>query len=310
MTESDYLTRLSDALGAAGIGGRHRARILTEFEDHLTSDPAADLGEPRQIAVQLADELGTDLARRAALRAFGALVLAGVLFAIAFLTGGKIHSFAARGATSGIGGLASAVGHSHPSTLTVIAMGSCLLAVQVSVAAGLAGLLGAIRLRPQPVVATEEAVMLVRRAAVALLTGALGLLALPLVAATLPHVSANWRVLAYVVTGVGLASIASAAPAVRAALRLRPSLEGRAGDLIDDLDAFVPLRLPVSPWQLAVLLALGIAVVLTAAGIVQSDPYDGAARGVADGLACLVGFAVLGRYLGLRSGGPTGPLVE
>lgn len=36
------------------------------------------------------------------------------------------------------------------------------------------------------------------------------------------------------------------------------------------------------------------------AGIMRSDPYDGALRGRADGFVCLAGFAVLGRYLGLR----------
>lgn len=306
MSGSDYLARLSDALGDAGIRGRHRARILTEFEDHLASDPAANLGEPREIAAQFADELGTDLARRAALRAFGALALAGTLFAIAFVTGGRAHSSDAAGASSAVGGLASAVARHHPSTLAMVAMAVCLIAVQVSAATGLLGLLRAIRLREHLVVATEEAVVLVRRAGVALVAGAVGLLALPLVAVSLPQLSPSWKVLAYVVTGVGLASIACAVPAVRAALRLRPKQGGRAGDLLDDLDAVVPLRLPASPWQLAALLALAIAAVLTAAGIVQDDPYDGALRGVADGLACLIGFAALGRYLGMRTD-PTGP---
>lgn len=301
MSASEYVTQLSRALTDAGISGDRRARIVSEFEDHLASDPDADLGEPRQLAKQFADELGTDLARRAALRAFGVLALAGVLFAIAFVTGGRVHSFAAKGATSAVGGLASAVGQDNPSTLAQVAMVVCLLAVQVSVASGLAGLLRAIRLRGRSVVATQEAVTLVRRAAVALGSGGLGLLALPLVAVSQPQLSSSWKALAYVVAGVGLASIGTAVPAVRAALRLKPSVPGRAGDLLDDLDAVVPLRLPGSPWQFAVLVAVGIAVVLAAAGVVQSDPYDGALRGIADGLACLVGFGSLGRYLGLRT---------
>jgi uncharacterized membrane protein YuzA (DUF378 family) len=301
MSDVDYLAELSGALRAAGIHGERRARILAEFEEHLLSEPGADLGDPRELAAQFADELGTDLARRAALRAFTALALAGILFAIAFVTGGQLQSSVAKGASSAIAGLASAVARSHPSSLTVIAMGACLLAVQVSVAAGGLGLLRAMRLHAYPVMATDEAVVLVRRAAVALGAGAVGLLALPLIAATLPGVSSSWEVMAYVVTGVGLASIASAVPAVRAALRLKPRVEGAAGDLVDDLEAVVPLRLPGSPWQFALLLAVGIFVVLSLAGIVQSDPFDGAARGLADGLACLAGFALLGRYLGLRT---------
>ena len=31
------------------------------------------------------------------------------------------------------------------------------------------------------------------------------------------------------------------------------------------------------------------------------DPYDGVARGIADAAACMAGFIVLGRYLGLRT---------
>jgi hypothetical protein len=34
---------------------------------------------------------------------------------------------------------------------------------------------------------------------------------------------------------------------------------------------------------------------------VQADPYDGILRGLADAIACLAGFAVLGRYLGLQA---------
>jgi hypothetical protein len=302
MSEPDYITRLSQALVGAGIRGERRARIVSEFEDHLASNPEADLGEPGRLATQFADELGSDLARRAALRAFAALAFAGILFVIAFLTGGRVHSFAVHGATLARGGLASFVGRSHPSTLAVIAMAVCLVAVQVSGAAGLAALLRAIRLRGQPVMATQEAVTLVRRAAVALSTGAIGLLALPLVAVEIPQLSSSWKVLAYVAAGIGLISIASAVPAVCAALNLKPGLDGQAGDLVDDLNAIVPLRLPGSPWQLAIVLSAGIALVLAAAGVIQSDPYDGAVRGIADGLACLLGFVLLGRYLGLCTG--------
>jgi hypothetical protein len=44
-----------------------------------------------------------------------------------------------------------------------------------------------------------------------------------------------------------------------------------------------------------------VAIVIAPAGVLQSDPYDGALRGVADALACLTGFALLGRYLGLQA---------
>lgn len=301
MNDIDYLAELGGALRDAGIHGGRRARILMEFEEHLLSNPDADLGDPRELAAQFADELGSDLARSAAIRAFAALALAGVLFAIAFVTGGRGHSFSAAGSNPAVHGLAWAVANSNPPLAAQIAMAACLVAVQVSVVAGVLGLLRAIRLKGHPVVATQEAAILVRRAGVALGSGAVTMLALPLVALSSPGLSSGWKVLAFVLAGVGLVAIASAVPAVRAALRLKPRVEGRAGDLLCDLDVISPVRLPGSPWQLAVGLALGIVVVLTAAGLAQSDPFDGALRGIFDGLACLAGFGLLGRYLGLRT---------
>jgi hypothetical protein len=43
-----------------------------------------------------------------------------------------------------------------------------------------------------------------------------------------------------------------------------------------------------------------IAAALTVAGLLTDDPYDGALNGIGDTLACLAGYALLGRYLGLR----------
>jgi hypothetical protein len=41
-------------------------------------------------------------------------------------------------------------------------------------------------------------------------------------------------------------------------------------------------------------------LVTTLAGIVQQDPFDGVLRGVVEAAAGLGGFALLGRFLGLR----------
>ena len=51
----------------------------------------------------------------------------------------------------------------------------------------------------------------------------------------------------------------------------------------------------------ALLVALTLAVATAAAGVAGNDPYDGALRGLFEAGGCLVGFAVLGRYLGLRA---------
>ena len=58
-------------------------------------------------------------------------------------------------------------------------------------------------------------------------------------------------------------------------------------------------------------LALGLAAVITVAAVPAQDVYDGAMRGLLDGAACLVAFAVLGRYLGLwRPGAPGGSVAD
>src|SRR5581483_3100990 len=72
-----YLDDLSQELRAVGIRGRRHARIRDEFADHLECNAEAELGNPRELAHQFADELGTALARNAALIAFAALVLVG-----------------------------------------------------------------------------------------------------------------------------------------------------------------------------------------------------------------------------------------
>jgi hypothetical protein len=96
-------------------------------------------------------------------------------------------------------------------------------------------------------------------------------------------------------------ALLAAAPAVRAAARLRPVAAGGRGDLFDDLGPLVPTRMRGHDWALAFGVAGAVAVVITLAGVAQSDGFDGAARGIADALACLAGFALLGSYLGIRA---------
>jgi hypothetical protein len=43
-----------------------------------------------------------------------------------------------------------------------------------------------------------------------------------------------------------------------------------------------------------------LVLVVTGAGIVTHDPYDGAIRGMLEAAACLTGYGLLGGYLGLR----------
>jgi hypothetical protein len=183
-----YVDELPGQLAAVGIGGRRRVRILAEIADHLTCDPDATLGDPKALAREFADELGTFRARRAAFGAFAALAVAGAVFVVAFLTlpGGGLAR-----ATSG----------------------------------------------PTPLLRDLGAAITVLAAQLAFVTGV-------------------------------LAEFASLA---------RETIPGGAS-----------------------VVAGTIAIATAMVGVVQSDVYDGALRGLADGCACLAGFATLVRYLGLR----------
>jgi hypothetical protein len=283
-----YVDELSQRLADVGIRGRLRTRIVAEFADHLACDPEAKLGAPEDVARRFADELGTQRARRAALLAFGALAVAGLLFAGAFL------------ASQAEGLPVSRWGQDAP---PLGAVGLVLIAIgaQVAFVAGLLALLRTFRLRRDPILARGEAVFLARRAMVGLVAGFACLVGLALVGAEFAHrMPPWWQPLAFGAAVVGACFLAAATPAVMAGMRVRPVQPGPVGDLSDDLGPLVPPQLQGRPWLLALLVALGVGAVIALAGVIQDDPYDGLLRGIADGTACLIGFALLGSYLGLR----------
>jgi hypothetical protein len=282
-----YLDELSRELTRAGIGGHLRRRIVAEISDHLSCDPRAELGSARDLARQFADELGTARTRRAALVSFGALVVAGALVVVVSAATGR----------AGI-----ALPKARPTSPFLFDLGLALAALggQVSLAAGLLTALRGLRRRRASVIVREEAVVIRRRSAVALIAGLACLAGVALVGLEASHAHGWWRTLALASAGVGACSIAAAAVPLRRAREVLPLARGSAGDVFEDLGWAVPPPLRGHPWRLALTFAAGIAVLVAVAGIIQSDPYDGALRGIADGLACLAGFAVLGRYLGLR----------
>jgi hypothetical protein len=284
-----YLETLESELTSAGIPRARRRRILAEFADHLHEDANVELGAPRDLAHQFADELGARLARTAAYRVFAALAFAGVALVVMFLAVGRMRGLTIEGGTN----------TPTPSWAAPIML-LAAIAAQVALAAGGLALLRAWRLRRERTISRTDATILARRSALGLLAGAVTLAALPTAAVAFPRAAGStWTTVAWIVAGVGLVALAAAVPAVLTGMRLRPDLDGRSGDLIDDLGLWVPAG--ITPWRCALVLALAIVVVATVAGVLTADPYDGALRGITDAIACLAGFAILGRYLGLRT---------
>lgn len=282
-----YLDSLGNELDAVGIRGRRRARILAEFADHLECDPSASLGEPEQLARQFADELGTSLARRAAFVTFAGLALAAALFAVGLLRGqGKFFASAS----------------SARPVLGDIGVWFTVLGAQVAFVAGSLAALRAFRLRRSTVVSRAEAATILRRTGVGVGAGIVTMVGFGLSALALRHhVAGSWETLALGLSAGGILVLLAVTPAVTTAARVRPTTEGSAGDLYEDFGPLIPGQLRRGPWTFAIAVAAAIAVVIALAGVVQSDPFDGILRGLMDGAACLVGFGLLGRYLGLRS---------
>lgn len=276
-----YLEALDRELVDVGIPARLRRRIRAEAEDHLRADEDAldRFGSPAEIANEFAAELGARTSRRAAVGAFAALGFAGAVYAVSFL--GAIFA-----------------GHPPPDTwplLAQLAFVAAIVAPQVAFVAGSLALVRVLR-RRERVLPSAELTVINRRTGVALVSGVVTMAALALLAFELRNDSAAWWV-ALTLAGTAIATplLVLAALPTAVAGRLRPRVAGERGDLFDDLGFG-----RTNPWRFAGVVALGLGLVVFLAAAVQGDPFDGAANGMAEIVACLAGFAALGRYLGLR----------
>ncbi|MHB1836973.1 MAG: hypothetical protein ACYCXW_18645 [Solirubrobacteraceae bacterium] len=289
---STYQQQLGRELTAVGIRGALHRRIVAEIDDHLECDPDALLGEPRALAQQFADVIGSARAKTAAVAAFASLVVAGVVtLVIAVATGGTLRS--AQRAGGPLQG---------PTTLATVAAAVAVIAVQVALASGLLVALRWLWRRNTGVLPAAEARIIVRRAILGVGAGITGVAAIATAAVAERHVPGTPSAGPVIgASAVGVVALLAAVPSLRAATRLRPLADGPAGDVLDDLGPLAPAALHDRPWRVALLVAIAIALLATVAGILQADPYDGAARGIVDGLACLAGFATLGPWLGLWS---------
>lgn len=287
----EYLRELSAELRRAGITGRMRRRILAETADHLRSDPdgVQRFGDANEIARRFADELGATEARTTSLRTFAVLAVAGAFYGAVLLGWAASQPFRSIAQTS----------TQTPADMATVA--ALVIAPQIAFVAGLLALIRGVRLRGRSTLPGAEVRILNRRSIVALAAGVAG------VGATIPFVMQHGALLpawsaAVVFTGAGVTiglMLIGIAAAVSGA-RLRVQTAGAAGDVFDDLGPLVPRPLRGHPWPFALAVAAGLAFVITAAGVAGDDGYDGALRAAAEAAACLLGFALLGRYLGVR----------
>jgi hypothetical protein len=251
--------------------------------DHLDEDPSAEerFGSAAEVANAFAAELGVQASRRAAVSAFAALGVAGAVYAVLFVSLG----------------FASPPTEMLDPALGALAFALMIVAPQVSFAVGALALLRTLRRRHERAIPTSELVVIRRRTVVALLFGLLTMGALSLYAYEFrAELAGWWPTLTYTSTaGASVLLVLAAAPAL-AASRLRPQVSGDAGDVFAD----VGLRFGDDPWRFARFVAIAAGLLVWLAAAAQGDPLDGLIQGVFEGLACFAGFAVLGKYLGLR----------
>lgn len=278
-----YIEDLGRELRLHGVRGTRRCRILAEVIDHLDEDPSAEerFGSAREVANAFAAELGAQASRRAAVSAFAALGVAGVVYAVSFVS----------------------LGFAGPPTETLepalgaLAFALMIVAPQVSFVAGSLALLRTLRRRNERVIPTSELVVIRRRTSVALVFGLVTMGALSLYAYEFRGEVAGWWPMLTSASAAGASVLLAlaAAPAFTAR-RLRPQVGGEAGDVFADVGA----SFGDDPWRFARLVSIAAGVIVWVAAAAQGDPLDGLIQGVFEGLACFGGFVVLGKYLGLR----------
>lgn len=286
-----YLRALGAELRRLGVPASRRHRFLAEARDHLRSDPGSltRFGDAHAIARQCADELGGTLARRVSIAAFAALAVAGAVFGALMLA-----IFAAVPARA----LACCTATPPAQLLT---LGALVVAPQVAVVAGVLALIRAVRLRGRSPLPAAEVHTLRRRSAVALASGLTAMVALALFVTEYAALLPAWsRPAVYAGAGAGAALVLSMSVPLVVSSRIRVQAAGAAGDVFADVGHVVPPTLRGRPWAFAGVVAAAAALAVLAPGVVADDGFDAALRALAEALACLAGFALLGRFLSLR----------
>lgn len=286
-----YLRTLGAELRRLGVPARRRRRILAEARDHLRSDPAtlARFGDARAIAQECADELGGTAARRLSVAAFAVLAVAGAVFSallLAIFTVVPARALACCTATP---------------PAQVITLAVLVVAPQVAFVSGVLALIRAVRLRGHAPLPAAEVRTLRRRSAVALASGVASMGALALFVTEYAALLPAWSQPAvYAGTALSVLLVLPMAVPLVVTSRIRVQTAGTAGDVFADVGGVVPAPLRGHPWAFAGVVAAVVAVAVLAPGVAADDAFDAALRALAETLACLAGFAALGRFLSLR----------
>jgi hypothetical protein len=287
-----WAQQLADELTARGVLGRERRRIVLELQDHIACEPGCQerLGDPEELAACFADELATDSARRGAFGAFGALVLAALALAVSQL------AIAPAGGYPGFD-------HGHSLVLFAAALLGMFIAPQAALIAGTLAAWRTLRRRHSVVLPAAEIALIRRRSWVGLGAGTATMVGLELYVLDFSAVLPDWWLaLVGALAGFALVALLAVAARLRRAGALVASREGLAGDVFDDLPLLSLRWLRGNPWRLgaASSLAVGLAATLFE-WHAEHSLFEGLQRGACEGLAAAVGFALLGRAIGVAS---------
>ena len=192
--------------------------------------------------------------------------------------------------------------HGHSLVLFVPAALGMLLAPQLALVAGGLAAVRALRRRRAAALPAAELALIRRRTWVALLAGLATVLGLELYVVDFSSVLATWW-LALVGGAAALAALAllAAMRALSRAGEIVSELDGPSGDVFDDVPLPGSRWLRRRPWCLGAFAALGVTAVMTVfVAHAERSLVEGLERGVVEGIAAAVGFALLGRALGTQ----------
>lgn len=285
-----WLDQLAAELSVRGVNGRERSRILLELCDHIACEPGCEdrLGDPRELAGDFADQLATDTARRAAYQVFVALTTAAVAL---------VASQLAIQRAGGYPGLANGVSMA----LFAPAVLGMFIGSQIALVAGTLAALRAVRRRRARCLPAAELALIRRRARVALGGGFATVAGVALYAVNFASVMpASWLVLTGSLAAVSAAALFAALRGVARAGTVISGAAGDAGDVYDDLPVLRRRWLRRRPWRLGAIASLAVAVLMAAfEGHAEHSLAEGLQRGLFEGLTAAVGFALLGRAIGV-----------